>query len=342
MSEMVSPSDIGTAKKVVSQKKKKESPAAKKPEPAPKTPKTPKTPKVPAKPKEKKGEASLEDVLQANYPQYAYLLKNPDVFGQDVVDAFRTADRDDWEPERLAAAIRQTTYWQTTVALAKNFDAATEADRQALVDDVFSQIKGITGVESIETSAVNTFARDMARRGVKGENLKTMTYQFIFREGNATRAAQEALFSQDAADMKSMAKMYGSSLTDDDVRNYLGQGKKPADLQRMYREKLKAQYPHLAGQLDADLTFQDIVGDYQRLAAQVLEKTPESIDFMKPEYMEAIASRDANGNTRQLSLGEWQTKLKTDDRYGYSKTKTAIRDARVLASNIARSFGKVI
>lgn len=283
----------------------------------------------------------LETVLEANYPQYSFILRNPDVFGQDVVDILRRADAEDWTADRFVAAIQQTKYWNSTVAAAKNFDALNDPDKQTLVDQTLNDIRGVTGAEGVDPTVLNQFARDMARRGVKGDNLKTMTYQFVFNQGVQLKAAQQALFSKDASAMKQMARSYGQILTDDQIRNNLSAGKKPADLQVMYREKLKAQYPHLSSQLDADLTFEDIVSDYRQIAAQTLEKPSDSIDFMKPEFMEAIASRDEKGNVRQLSLGEWQQKLRTDDRYGYTKTNQAVREARTLAASLARAFGRI-
>lgn len=283
----------------------------------------------------------LATILEANYPQYAFLLRNPDVFGQDVVDVFRRADAESWTEDRLVAALQQTRYWTTTVASAKNFDALNDADKQTFVDQALLDIKGVTGVEGIDPALLNTFARDMARRGVKGESLKTMAYQFVFNQGVQTKAAQQALFSQEATAMKATARAYGQILTDDQIRTNLSTGKRATDLQVMYREKLKAQYPHLAAQLDADLTFDDITSDYKQVAAQLLERNPDSIDFMKPEFMEAIAARDEKGNVRQLSLGEWQRKLKTDDRYGYDNTNQAVRDARAMVAGLARAFGRI-
>lgn len=290
----------------------------------------------------KKRKPSIDEAVRQNYPQFSYMLDNPDFFGKDVVDIFRRATSENWTPDRFAGAIQATKYWQNTVGAAKNFDAAPEADKQTRIDNTLREINSVTEVGSLDQGEVATFARDMARRGLTGDALKQMTYQFVFRQGVETDAAQQALFTETAAQMRRISKAYGSSLGDDQIRTYLEEGKTPQNLQAMYREKLKAQYPHLASQLDADLTYEDIVADYRQMAAQILERSPDQIDFTKPEFMEAVATRDTNGTTRQLSLGEWSTKLKTDDRYGYSKTNTAIQQARTLSSNIARTFGRVI
>lgn len=285
---------------------------------------------------------SWESVVRKDYPQFAYLLDNPDLFGADLVATMKNAVRLGWSPDRFRGAISNTNYWKTTTSSAKRFDAATPADQQALIDETSAELNQISEFGELDQAQVGVFTRDMARRGIKGDNLKKFAYSFIFKQGVDTEAAKQAMESEQATLIKKVAKAYGTSLNDDDVRSYLEQGKTGAEVARMYKEKLKGQYPHLAGQLDADLTFDDITADYKRAAASILERTDQDIDFTKPEFMEAIATRDDKGNTRQLSMGEWVSKLKSDSRYGYSKTKTAIRDAQNLASSIARSFGKVM
>lgn len=290
----------------------------------------------------KKKTTSYENIVRRDYPQFAYLLDNADLFGPDVVAALKNAVRLGWTAERFQGAISSTSYWKNTTGFAKRFDAATPADQQSLIEKTSQELALITELGELDPTQVATFTRDMARRGVTGDALNKFAYSFIFKQGVDTEAARQAMESENASSIKKIAKAYGSSLDDATVRNYLEQGKTPVEVARIYKEKLKGQFPHLTSQLDADLTFDDIVGDYRRVAASVLERQETEIDFQKPEFLEAIATRDDKGNTRQLSLGEWVSRLKKDDRYGYSKTKTAVRDAQNLAGSIARSFGKVM
>jgi hypothetical protein len=285
---------------------------------------------------------SLQDSVKKNFPQFSYLFEQPELFGQDMLDLFKKAVKSGYTPERFRGELQKTTYWQTTVSAAKNFDAAPPADQQTKIDSTLEEIKGVTDIDALPPEELSKFTRDMARRGVSGENLKRLAYGLVFKNGLATQAATEALNSSNAMGIRKIAKEYGYNIDDATVQSYLEKGESPESVTRKYIEKAKGLHPHLAPQFDAGLTFEDIVSDYQRVAASVLEKSASEIDFTKPQYMEAIATRDDKGNTRQLSLSEWQSKLKTDDKYGYSKTKTAIQDARTLASSIAKSFGKVI
>lgn len=285
---------------------------------------------------------NFEAIVRRDYPQFTYLLDDPQLFGADVIETIKKAVRFGWTAERFQGAITNTNYWKNTTSAAKRFDAATAADQQTLIEETARELDQITEFGGLDQAQVGTFVRDMARRNVKGEQLKKFAYSFIFAQGAESEATRQAMESEQATMIRKVAKAYGSSLDDQAVQNYLKEGKTANEVARMYKEKLKGQYPHLSSQLDADLTFDEITADYRRLAANLLEKSENEIDFTRPEFLEAIAKRDDKGNTRQLSLGEWVSTVKSDPRYGYSKTKTAVRDARMLANSIARSFGKVM
>lgn len=283
----------------------------------------------------------LEKNVRKMFPQYAYVFDQPELFGQDVINLFRQAVKGKWTNERFAAAIKSTIYWQTTVSAAKNYDASSDADKRETIDATAQEINTFVDMSSIDEVERTKFITDMARRGIKDEQLKRLAYNFVFSRGDGTKAESDALASPEAMKIRGIASSFGYKIDDTKLSEYLSTGVTSEQAQRMYLEKAKGLYPHLAAQFDANLTLNDITDDYRQIAAGVLEKSRQEIDFTKPEFLEAIATRDEKGNYRQLSLGEWQTKLKTDDKYGYSKTKTAIRDARKLASSIAESFGKV-
>jgi hypothetical protein len=284
---------------------------------------------------------SLEENVREMFPQYAYVFDQPELFGQDVINLFRQAVKGKWTSERFASAVKSTVYWQTTVSAAKNYDASTDADKRAAIDATAQEINTFVDMTGIDEVEKTKFITDMARRGIKGEQLKRLGFNFVFSREDGTQAEKNALASAEAVNIRNIARSYGYTIDDTKLGDYLSKGVSAEQAQRMYLEKAKGLYPHLSSQFDANLTLDDITDDYRQIAAGVLEKSREQIDFTKPEFLEAIATRDEKGNYRQLSLGEWQTKLKTDDKYGYSKTKTAIRDARKLASSIAESFGKV-
>lgn len=289
----------------------------------------------------KKKKLGLDENVRQNYSEFAYLLDDPTLFGPEITAVLREATDKEWTIDRFRGAVTATPYWQNTVASAKKFDSAPDADKKMAIDGVKTTINGITDLTGIPQAEIDSFVSNMARNNVQGDALKKMVYSFAFTKGKTLKAEAAALASKDASDIKAIIKSYGGTASDEDIESYLSSGKKPTDVQTLYKEKLKGQYPHLASQLDADLSFDDITKDYKNLAAQILEKSAESIDFMKPEFMDSIAKRDDKGNLRQMSLGEWTQTLKTDDRFGYSKTSGAIQDARVMVANLGKAFGRV-
>ena len=285
---------------------------------------------------------TLEENVRRLYPQFAYLLDNPELFGDDVLSVIKRAVKDGWTTSRFQGSIQATKYWQTTVAEAKNFDALTPADQDMKVQDAIDEIGKVMDTTGFDDTKLYTFARDLARRGVKGEQLKKLTYGMALSEGMTPEVQADVMSSESAMSIKRIVKAYGGAITDETLKQYLTDGKTPEQVQTMYREKAKGLYPHLSAQFDADLTMDDITKDYKAIASNVLERSEAEIDFTKPEFLESIAADDGKGNKRQLSLGEWTKKLKTDDRYGYSKTTRAIQDARQIAFNISKAFGKVL
>ena len=289
----------------------------------------------------KKKKLSLDENVRQNYPEFVYLLDDPTLFGQEVTDVLREAADQGWTVDRFRGAVMDTPYWQNTIAASKQYDAAPDADKKASVDAARLAVNGITDLTGIPEDKITQFITGMARSNVQGDALKKMVYSFAFTEGKALKAESAALATKDASDMKAIIKAYGGSISDKEIESYLTTGKKPADIQGIYKEKLKGQYPHLVSQLDAGLTFDDITKDYKSIAANVLETTSEALDFMKPEFMDSIAKRDDKGNTRQMTLGEWTQALKTDTRYGYAKTTQAKQEARAMVASIGKAFGRV-
>jgi hypothetical protein len=289
----------------------------------------------------KKKKQSLDENVRQNYPEFSYLLDDPTLFGPEITAVLREAVSKGWTVDRFRGSVMDTPYWQNTIAASKQYDAAPDADKQLAVSTARSAINGITDLTGIPEDKVTAFVTGMARSNVQGDALKKMVYSFVFDEGKTIAAETAALATKDASDMKAIIKAYGGSVTDAELETYLTGGKKPADIQSLYKEKLKGQYPHLASQLDANLTFDDITKDYKSVAANILETTPENLDFMKPEFMDSIAKRDDKGVTRQMSLGEWTQALKTDTRYGYAKTTGAKQEARQMVASLAKAFGRV-
>ena len=166
-------------------------------------------------------------------------------------------------------------------------------------------------------------------------NLSEYTYLL-----NNPNAVNEVRASSPYLRLKKIGTAYLSPLSDDRIIESLTGGIAEDDVLRISREKAKALYPHLAKQIDAGLTLNDLAYDYQRTAADLLELTPDQIDMSKGKFNLALKSGEG-GKERMLSTSEWIQTIKSDADFGWQYTKQANDQATNVALSIAKAFGKV-
>jgi hypothetical protein len=289
-------------------------------------------------------------LVRAKFPAFAYLLDNPEIYGPEITALLRQAVQDGWDQNNdgglanLTAGFRATPYYQQNSSDARSFDSLSDADKQVAVDTKLQEIRGIIGSAKIPTPVLNGLARDAARRNLSNKQLETLAFSTVFqsnRQGGYEflPAVETALVSGDAEALKAKARKYYSTVSDRDIEDYLTGRRTEDDFDNLFRTKAKGAHPHLAAQIDAGLSVEDIASDYKVWAARVLEKPETEIDMTKPEYMESFSSMGDKG-PRQMSLSEWITKLRTDDKYGWRYTKTANDQAKAVAYNLIQTFGR--
>lgn len=156
-------------------------------------------------------------------------------------------------------------------------------------------------------------------------------------------AAKTVLKGTSANQYRTYAKNMFSSVSDDTIISLLTGEKTVEDFDRSLRTVAKNVYGNLAQQLDdPTMDMATIVRPWQEHAAKVLELDPSQIDMTLPQFQIAYSGNTENGQTKALSIGEWNQKLRTDSIYNWKNTNTAKQGARNLAFNIASAFGKII
>lgn len=292
-----------------------------------------------------------QQTVKNKYPSLAFYLERPDIFGAEIGDILKRAVKEKWWKNndngfaKLNAAIRGTTYYKTTSSNAREFDQLTPADQDAKSTEYRTEVVKFIGGVNLSQDAINEISRSSARLGLTGEALSNYVYTRALTKtgaGDAYQYGQAAgmiLAGGKAEELKADARSYFTTLSDSEIEQYLTGQKTRDDFRNMFKVRAKGQYAHLAQQLDANLTLEDISKDYQSVASNILEKPVTAIDMTDPKFLESIASRDESGNYRQMTIGEWAEKIKSDKRYGYQYTKTANADAREIARSIARAFG---
>jgi hypothetical protein len=217
-----------------------------------------------------------------------------------------------------------------------------ESARNAIVKD-YSDV-------GLSQTDIDEIARKVARNGLTATGVKQAVYQYAFRRPAAATTptapgmSRNALQGGDADAIRIAARAYGYNVSDAEMQAALTGGMyngvavtKDSILQKA-QKSAKGKYFHLADQIDAGLSLEDIFSGYRNYAADALEIDPNQIDFTKDsKWARAFGTKE----TGQMSLTDWVTTIKSDPTFGWQFTKQANQQATDIGLTLARAFGKV-
>lgn len=297
--------------------------------------------------------------FKARFPQFANIIDGGAgeaearrVFGNDLIDlvldvAQNPGQYDFTSQEGLAAfdaKVMATKYYQQTSNTRKEFDSLTKGEQDDRIEKNRAIIASNYGDLNLTVTELNNISKDATRNGMSGIVLTQYINSIV---GGRARGKQDLLESLDAQALKKIAKAYNYKpvdLEDQIVSAVTGKEYAPtgtiitADTLRQNAQRAaKATYFHLADQIDAGLTLEEIFSPYQDMAARILEKTPNEISLSDPMFTVAFGDKQ-NG---QPTLADWERKIKSDPRYGYQYTSEANDAATTIVRSIAKAFGKL-
>jgi hypothetical protein len=294
------------------------------------------------------------ETFNKDYPAYSDWTTDQVVsyFGQDFVDIIKSTVESgiEYSDEELKALLKSTTYFNSVSDKQYKFDTLRDGEQQALIETSKRAIVDQFGDVGLSATDLAEIAKTAARSGLTGTGLKQTVYQYAFRKGGMATAptspamATRALEGSDADAIRKSARAYGYQVSDAEVEAALTGGmynglavSKDSILEKA-QKAAKGKYFHLADQIDAGLSLDDIFGTYKKYAATLLEVDENEIDYLSdPKWSDAFGSKD----TGQLSLTDWTQKIKSDSKFGWQFTKQANDQATDIALTLARAFGKV-
>ena len=294
------------------------------------------------------------ETFNKDYPAYSDWTTDQVVsyFGQDFVDIIKSTVESgvEYSNEELKALLKNTTYFNSVSDKQYKFDTLRDGEQTALIETSKRAIVDEFGDVGLSETDLAEIAKTAARSGLTGTGLKQTVYQYAFRKGGMATAptspamATRALEGSDADAIRKSARAYGYQVSDAEVEAALTGGmynglavSKDSILEKA-QKAAKGKYFHLADQIDAGLSLDDIFGTYKKYAAALLEVDENEIDYLSdPKWADAFGSKD----TGQLSLTDWTQKIKSDSKFGWQYTKQANDQATDVALTLARAFGKV-
>ena len=294
------------------------------------------------------------EIFRKDYPSYSDWTTSAvtEHFGQDFIDILNTVAQGtiEYSDEELKALLKNTKYFTAVTDKQYSFDSQRKGVQDDLVATARRAITADYADVGLSETDLADLSKTVARSGLTGTGLKQAVYQYAFRRGAAaptatdTRMVANVLQGADADAIRQSARAYGYPVSDAEVQAaltggmYNGVAVSSESILQKAQKAAKGAYGHLSDQIDAGLSLSDIFENYKRYAANVLELDESQIDFTKdPKWQSAFGTKESG----QMGLGDWVTKLKSDESFGWQFTKQANQQATDIGLTLARAFGKV-
>lgn len=284
-------------------------------------------------------DAALVEAIKKAFPNFAFVFEEgAGGFGDDLRDLLIRATRENYDVDRFDLEYAQTQYAKETSDAAKLFDKQSKAERDSDIETKLADIMAAYGDAFTSPGQARQVATQAARLGLTGNRLKNFVYGSGITAGAPTQIAQ----TNEADKLRNLVGEYGYPVTDDEINAvlsgtpYKGQVYTQETLLNKAKMAAKGSYAHLAPQIDAGLSLDDIFKTYRGYASQILELDPNEIDFVRdPKWAKAFG--DAKNG--QMTLSDWVVELKSNDDYGYQFTNDAKQKATNLVMNLEKAFG---
>jgi hypothetical protein len=292
------------------------------------------------------------DEFKKTYPSYSDWVSTEivDFFGQDFIDILKESVTVEMTDEEIQARIKGTQYAKTVTDSQYKFDGASPMTQNGLIQSARDAIAKDYADVGLSQTDIDEIAKKVARNGLTTTGVKQAVYQYAFRKPEASTTptspdmARNAIEGGDADAIRIAARAYGYNVSDTEMQAALTGGMyngiavtKDSILEKA-QKSAKGKYFHLADQIDAGLSLEDIFSGYRNYAADALEIDPNQIDFTKDsKWAMAFGTKE----TGQMSLTDWVKTIKTDPIFNWQYTKQANDQAASLAVSLARVFGKV-
>jgi hypothetical protein len=302
----------------------------------------------------KKPQVDWETRVRAEAGEYAYLL---DPKFEGVPELLRKAVDKDWfdTPEgekQFLQEFAKTPYALNADANQEKFDLSDAGTKRSLIEAQIDNIRSQYGEIQFDQTTLEEVATTAARNKSTNIELGRLVYRAAFKRGAAqpafgeSVAAKTALGGEDVARVRAIYRAYGQTADDQTIARVLAGEVDPASgvvmtedmLRNNLRDIAKVSYKPFADLLDRGISVETIFQPYKQIAANVLEKTPDEVELIdasgKPsQFASALMMKEP------MSLTDWITTLKSDERYGWQFTSEAKQKATSLVMDLEKAFG---
>lgn len=256
--------------------------------------------------------AEIEQIKQ-KYPTLAHLLDH-----EEVGPLITQAVKENWAPDQLMLRMEATTWWQTTTASQRQFDAAWQRDPATIQADiarqqvVLSNLFGAYGIP-IQPDALADMAYDVVRNGVSetevlrlvGNRARALGQQ---SDTGAFGGSFEGNLGGLVQDLFTAARQYHLGYSEGQLEEWavrIMEGQWSIDAAHATMRKQAAQaYPALRDQIEQGMTVEDFFAPTKNKLAQLLELNPNQIDLTHERWSDVTQLVDSDMGPRPMTFAE--------------------------------------
>ena len=256
-----------------------------------------------------------------------------------------------YTPNRFAAELRNTSWWKNTSASVRSYMGLQATDPAALQEQVNKLKPEIRNQAStLGLSLDEATITKLANDGVKYGWTQTQVANHIGAEaikedrlaGGMAGGSQELSNATALQNIRNIANDYMIDVTDQEFNQFTRQilsGKKTEqDFTNLMKSRAKLQYSGLTENIDRGETVRGSTESYRNIAANLLEITPDEVNFSDEKFAPAFNFvDDATKKPRQMNMQEWAQYIRSTP--DWQQTENARNTYREAAFTLARSFG---
>lgn len=281
-------------------------------------------------------------ITQTMREQYGYLGQLLDI--PDVNAVLTDSVANELTPQQTLARLYDTATWKNTQASVRNWMALSGTDPASAQAQIEAQKQAISTTAStlgigIGNDRLTQIATDSLKLGWNAQQINAAVgAEFQYKPG-----AQVGAVGSAEQQVRKMAKDYlvplsDATLADWDRQVAMGTAS-PDTLKQYIITQAKGLFPTLAQQIDGGLTVQQLAEPYRQTAAQELDISPDSIDFTDQKWMRALSTTGPDGKPTMMGLSDWQKTLRTDQQYGWDRTKNGIAAGYRVGNALSQALG---
>ena len=286
--------------------------------------------------------AEIEQLVREKYPEYSFLLNDPQIreILMEAADPARGLD-----DTTLLSRIRATDWYQKNAQSARqwetlvNTDPATAADR---VDKALLELR--RRATQMGVTATDEELRALAERSLKygyGEIELTQELADLML-GDAPAGATYSTLTQ----MRAMAKSYMVNVSEDELLRW-AQGIVSGDaviddFQKSLTEMARAKFngnAQMVGMIDAGMSPESFFADHKAMLAREWDLTPQQIDLLDPKWAGVLQTKDDKGVLRPMDLNEARKYARSQE--GWDKTSVGRETTSNSILELLSKFGEI-